>query len=79
MFKRTAPRTAAITEPQRTPSLASFRRAAPEAPRPAYERSAMNIDTVKPIPQITQTLANAFQVVPSGSLTILALTAAKRM
>ena len=37
----------------------------------------MNIDTVKPIPQITQTLANAFQVVPSGSLTILALTAAQ--
>ena len=31
----------------------------------------MNIDTVNPIPQITHTLANAFQSVPAGRLTTL--------
>ena len=35
----------------------------------------MNIDTVKPIPQTTHTLANAFQVVPAGSETTFILTA----
>ena len=35
----------------------------------------MNIETVKPIPQTTQTLANAFQLVPSGRVTIPARTA----
>lgn len=66
---------AEITEPLRTPSFASFRSAAPEAPRPEYERSAMNIETVNPIPQTTQTLAKAFHVVPSGSVTNFALIA----
>ena len=74
-FRRTHPITAESTDPTSTPSLAWSRRAAPSAPRPAYERSAMNIDTVNPIPQTTQTLAKAFHVVFAGSFTKFSLTA----
>ena len=35
----------------------------------------MNIETVNPIPQITQTLAKDFHVVLAGSLTMFNLTA----
>ena len=75
LLRRTHPRTAAITEPTSTPSLACASNAAPSAPRPEYERSAMNIDTVNPIPQTTHTLANAFHVVLAGSWTNLSLIA----
>ena len=75
MFRSTQPNTAEITEPQRTPSFASLRNAMPAFPKPAYDRSAMNIETVKPIPQTTQTLANDFQSAPAGRLTNLSRTA----
>ena len=60
-----------MTEPQSTPNLAWSRSMPPFAPKLAYDKSAMNIDTVKPMPHTTHTLANAFHVAPTGSVTIL--------
>ena len=64
-----------MTEPKSTPNFARSSRAKPSAPNPAYERSAMNIDTVKPIPHTTQTLAKALHEEPAGSDTMPSLTA----
>lgn len=69
------PRVAEIAEPKRTPNFASPSNAKPSLPRLTYERSAINIDTVKPIPHTTQTLANDFHEVSAGNDTTPNFTA----
>ena len=74
LFRRKAPRRAEIRDPRRIPNLALFKRWAPSAPRAENDRSAMNIETVKPMPHRTQTLAKAFHDVPSGRETNFSFT-----
>ena len=71
------PITAETLEPHRIPSFAPFRSAVPSAPIDAYDRSAMKMDTVSPIPQSIQTEAKDFQSQPCGRHTILHFIATK--
>ena len=57
------PTTADIIEPHRIPSFASDNSVVP-LPNAAYDRSAMNMETVSPIPQSMHTDANDFQFAP---------------
>ena len=75
LFSNKHPNIAEINEPQSTPNLACESIVALFSPIPAYDRSAMKIDTVSPIPHRAQIPEKDFQLLPFGSTTMFIFTA----